>query len=284
MSHMIGPSIPPEILEQRKRKAAEKLSASKPPTDIEIPPQEPEDSERDVKKRRTAGPAPPPAPLEEMPSHPPEPEDDSDSGDDDVGPQLPSAHLDPMEEERQAQQRLAKFSHQAQSGDASDGKPKRDEWMIVPPKSEDWAAKVDPTKLKNRKFNTGKSARGGAGPAAVSSIWTETPAEKRKRLEDEVMGRRKPATQGPEGPTPTNDPEAEETARRIREYNEKHRKTTLMDEHKSRAMYTEDDPSKRAFDREKDIAGGVKISNKQKKEMLDRASDFQSRFSAGKYL
>lgn len=57
-----------------------------------------------------------------------------------------------------------------------------------------------------------------------------------------------------------------------------------MDEHKSRAMFKEDDPSKRAFDREKDIAGGIKISNKQKKEMLDRAAQFGSRFSSGKYL
>jgi hypothetical protein len=58
----------------------------------------------------------------------------------------------------------------------------------------------------------------------------------------------------------------------------------LYDEHKSQARIEEDDPSKRAFDREKDIAGGIKISNQQKKEMLNRAADFGSRFSSGKYL
>lgn len=46
----------------------------------------------------------------------------------------------------------------------------------------------------------------------------------------------------------------------------------------------EDDPSKRAFDREKDIAGGMKIGHAQKREMLNRAKDFGSRFSGGSYL
>lgn len=91
--------------------------------------------------------------------------------------------------------------------------------MIVPPKSEDWAAKVDPTKIKNRKFNTGKGAKAPSGSGGGSALWTETPEEKRKRLEDEVMGRKKPATQGAEDKTQTNDPEAEATAQRIREYN-----------------------------------------------------------------
>ena len=46
----------------------------------------------------------------------------------------------------------------------------------------------------------------------------------------------------------------------------------------------EDDPSARAFDREKDIAGGMKINSKQRKEMMHKAADFGSRFSSAKYL
>lgn len=46
----------------------------------------------------------------------------------------------------------------------------------------------------------------------------------------------------------------------------------------------EDDPSKRAFDKEKDIGGGMKIGHAQKKEMLTRAADFGSRFAGGNYL
>jgi hypothetical protein len=97
-------------------------------------------------------------------------------------------------------------------------KPKREEWMLVPPKDEDWSSRVDPTKLRNRKFNTGKGAKAPAqNSGGVSSIWTETPEEKRQRLADEVMGVRKPATeeQQPVGQTPKD----EDTARRIREYN-----------------------------------------------------------------
>jgi hypothetical protein len=98
-------------------------------------------------------------------------------------------------------------------------RPKREEWMLVPPKDEDWSSRVDPTKLRNRKFNTGK---GGKAPAqqsgGVSSIWTETPEEKRQRLADEVMGVRKPAA-AEEQPATKKPIQDEETARRIREYN-----------------------------------------------------------------
>lgn len=103
---------------------------------------------------------------------------------------------------------------------ASDnGKPKRDEWMLVPPKSEDWTAKVDPTKLKNRKFQTGKGAKAPQKAGSDNSLWTESPEERRKRLSDEVMGIKKPATQAEDKKPNISAAEAEETARRIREYN-----------------------------------------------------------------
>lgn len=121
--------------------------------------------------------------------------------------------------------RLARYETARASGaaDASDGKPKRDEWMIVPPKSADWTAKVDPTKIKNRKFQTGRGAK--APPqrsGGENTLWTETPEQRRQRLEDEVMGRKKPATQGPTAPSSSDSAgsaEARETTRRIEEYN-----------------------------------------------------------------
>lgn len=92
--------------------------------------------------------------------------------------------------------------------------------MIVPPKSEDWASKVDPTKIKNRKFQTGKGAKAPQRGGGENTLWTETPEQKRQRLEDEVMGRIKPATQGPaDTKHAISSAEAEETARRIKEYN-----------------------------------------------------------------
>lgn len=109
---------------------------------------------------------------------------------------------------------------EAQATKADDSKPKRDEWMLVPPKSEDWASKVDPTKLKNRKFQSGKGAKAPQKAGGDNSLWTESPEERRKRLNDEVMGIRKPATQGDNTKKPSiSAAEAEETARRIKEYN-----------------------------------------------------------------
>lgn len=46
----------------------------------------------------------------------------------------------------------------------------------------------------------------------------------------------------------------------------------------------EDDPSARAFDREKDMAVASKITSAQRREMVNKASDYGSRFSKGSYL
>jgi len=46
----------------------------------------------------------------------------------------------------------------------------------------------------------------------------------------------------------------------------------------------EDDPSQRAFDYEKDMGGATKIGHAQRREILNKASEFGSRFSKGSYL
>ncbi|KAI4217351.1 MAG: hypothetical protein LQ351_000660 [Letrouitia transgressa] len=159
--------------------------------------------------------------------------------------------------------------------------------MLVPPSNSDWSSRVDPTKLKNRKFQTGKGAKaplpkGGGG----DSTWTETLEQKKKRLEDEVMGVKQPAQLDARGGEDWKGrQEDEDTRRRIREYDKKNRGGSLYQAHQqSTPKEKEDDPSKRAFDREKDIAGGMKIGHAQKREMLNRAKDFGSRFSGGSYL
>jgi len=92
--------------------------------------------------------------------------------------------------------------------------------MIVPPKEGDWTARVDPTKIRARKFQTGKGAKAPTRGGGDTTLWTETPAEKQKRVNDEVMGLRKPATEATTKDKPsTNSAEAEETARRIQQYN-----------------------------------------------------------------
>lgn len=81
-----------------------------------------------------------------------------------------------------------------------------------------------------------------------------------------------------------NDEEME-NERRIKEYNEK-RGGSLFKAHKQagKGKEEEDDPSKRGFDREKDMGLGTKIGEAKKREMVKRAGDFGSRFEKGKYL
>lgn len=240
-------------------------------------------------QRRVLGPAPPPANLSARPS--PAADDSSDS-DDDFGPSLPPAPGSAAETAMLAQQ---KEEESRSAAAAASAKPQRAEWMLAPPTDADANGRVDPTKLKNRKFASGKGAKAPAEKSGISVIWTETPDEKRQRLEDEVMGR-KDAAVGSRGAATTKEIgrelEQEEiaTARRIAEYNAKNRGRSLYEEREkakeSRGEKSEedDDPSKRGFDREKDMALGGRLGHGQKREMLAKAADFGSRFQKGRYL
>ena len=69
------------------------------------------------------------------------------------------------------------------------------------------------------------------------------------------------------------------------ELQEQNRNNSLYSEHKKAVpREKEDDPSARAFDRDKDIAGGQKIGHAKRKELLSKAADFGSKFAGGKYL
>ena len=58
-----------------------------------------------------------------------------------------------------------------------------------------------------------------------------------------------------------------------------------MDQHKqSVGPEADDDPSKRSFDREKDMGSGMRIGHTKRKEMLNQAAGFSSKFSGGSYL
>ena len=164
--------------------------------------------------------------------------------------------------------------------------------MLVPPTSDDWTSRVDPTKLKTRKFASGKGAKAPGEKSGVSAIWTETPEEKRQRLEDEVLGRKEVATNSGKGEKRRGGGEGEDEeeqraiAKRIREFNEKNRGKSLVEEHTGRkgGKEEEDDPSQRGFDKEKDMGLGARIGHVQKQDMLRRAGDFGSRFERGKFL
>jgi len=303
----VGPELPPHLA-KRKRSITDSNHPSSPPQKIQaataprivgpsLPPKNPDALDLDsssedeygpsavpaAKKaspsRRVLGPAPPPANLAEMPSHPAN-HDDS-SSDDDYGPSLPPAPGS-IAEASMLRQRAEEEA--IASAPQEPAKSKRDDWMLVPPSDSDWSSRVDPTKLKNRKFASGKGAKAPAEKSGISAIWTETPEEKRKRLEDQVLGRVDNATTGK--PHRRETEEERRTARRIQEYNEKNRGKSLLEEHNERkgTKIQVDDPSQRGFDREKDMALGGTLGHAAKKEMLAKAADFGSRFQKGKYL
>ncbi|KAI0424561.1 hypothetical protein F5Y09DRAFT_324084 [Xylaria sp. FL1042] len=270
---------------------------------------EEEDEDEDIvgpaspKPKRVHGPAPPPADLSERPPADPEPESDSDS-DDDYGPALPSST---SHQQRQAR---ALEAAQAQAQAAKSEGPKRDEWMIAPPSAGGYRA-GDPTKLKARRFNSGPRSGSGSGGSEISSIWTETPEEKRKRLENAVLGRdtgtsssNPPPQSSSSSSSSHSRPQTKADAARIQNFTEATRGRSLYEEHqaarargdkskggagggakaKSWADEEDDDPSKRAFDKEKDMKLGGRIGASQRRELLNKAADFGGRFAKGKYL
>jgi hypothetical protein len=275
-NRIVGPALPPSH-------NPDELDLEDDSSDDGYGPSKPTTTDQSVPKR-VLGPAPPPANVSEMPLHP---ADDSDDSDDDYGPSLPPAPGTAAHTAFLSAQRVAAEKRTSSTATA---KPQRAEWMLAPPSSGDWTGRVDPTKLKNRKFASGKGAKAPAEKSGISAIWTETPEEKLRRLEDEVLGRKDAATSSSK-PKPGSGLDKEEaaTARRIQEYNDRNRSKSLYDERAERKekegkKEEEDDPSKRGFDREKDMALGGRLGHGQKKEMLAKAADFGTRFQKGRYL
>lgn len=275
----LGPQLPPHMIPKRKREEDDTSSSPKSASHSRS-----SSADSASKRRRIIGPALPPAPLAERPSTPPSPAHSTSSSDDDFGPSLPPA---PGSHGARVEAKERRQREEEAAGREAAKKPQREEWMLVPPTQDDWSSRVDPTKLKNRKFNTGKGSKAPASQGGNdNTVWTETPEQKRKRLEDEVMGVKKPAQLGPEDKRSARDEaERRETDRRIREYNEKNRGQSLYKEHAKQVPKEKaDDPSARAFDREKDMALGGHLGEAKKREMVRRAGDFGSRFEKGNYL
>ena len=301
----IGADLPPHLLAKRKRQQEEEeqnATTTDPGAKRSASPDEPE------KRRRVIGPAMPPAPLDERPEQPPNPtEDDSSDDDDDFGPALPTGGAVTATSDEDEEDGI-------QAGGTMGSQPeerlKRDDWMMMPPKQDDLAARLDPSKQRPTKFNTGKGARGPNTMDGDSSTWHETPEQKQKRLQDEMMGISKPSPVPNTSAGKTSKLAREDATNRkvkeqlvslhlpgsililpwrIRLLTSRQDSTTrgpsLLEQHqKSKGTEAEDDPSKRAFDREKDMASSSRISSTQKRQMLNEASDFSGKFSGGSYL
>ena len=188
----IGPELPPHILAKRKRKQDDGTEAA--PATAPGAKHSPSPSEGE-KRRRVIGPALPPAPLSERPEKLPKQDQESESDDDDgFGPPLPPNATDEAENVENSNGTSTARPEPA----PSEEKLKRDDWMMMPPKQDDLAARMDPTKQRARGFNTGKGARGPPAVEEDSSAWNETPEQKQKRLANEMMGVSNPSSAGPQ--------------------------------------------------------------------------------------
>lgn len=175
------------------------------------------------KRSKVIGPTLPPADLEK-PNRVEENDDDEDSSsDDDFGPALPPTESETTTtnhaENIEPLKKNAEFASDERDTKASTSQ--RDEWMLLPPGGDDWSSRVDPTKLRNRGFNTGRSSTAAARSGQSSgSSWTETTEEKRKRLEAEIMGIETASpSRGPTASTSANKDTDLEMSKRVQDYN-----------------------------------------------------------------
>jgi hypothetical protein len=203
----IGAELPPHLLAKRKRQQEEQAQDA-PPTASGA-----KRSPSPDKRRKVAGPAMPPAPLEERPIEPAKPqEDESSDDDDDFGPPLPPTGAELQDAASNSRSQL-----QEQEASKEQEKPKRDDWMTMPPEQDGLASRMDPSKLRARGFNTGKGAKAPAEKGGDSSAWHETPEQKRKRLEDEMMGISRPTPGVPKAAGPSKKEGDDAAARELRE-------------------------------------------------------------------
>ncbi|KAJ6442953.1 ABC bile acid transporter [Purpureocillium lavendulum] len=280
-----GPSLPPSVA---ANKDAIDLSDSDSDSDSDTGPAPPPSASASSSRpqpRPESQPRPTPAAAPSAAAAGPASDSDSDS-DDDYGPALPSATT----------KRANPIGPAMPPVEAA---PQRDSWMLAPPPASTGYTERDPTRMRSRKFAS-KPGPAPAGPATdgggVSSIWTETPEEKLRRLQDAVLGRSGDggggaAQGGGAGGARQKSKEDEERDRRIAANIEAQRGGSLYDEHSTKRRNEgvpkdeeEDDPSKRAFDRDKDMALGGKIGTAQRRELLSKAANFGGRFQKGSFL
>ncbi|EHK25287.1 uncharacterized protein TRIVIDRAFT_54782 [Trichoderma virens Gv29-8] len=254
IARAVGPSLPPHLAANNTDEI--NLSDS--------------DSDSDT------GPAPPPG-ANPNPNANTNPDSDSSDDDDDFGPSLPSASAP----RRQIGPSLPPS--------LDDGAPKRDDWMLAPPPSSSTFSERDTTKIRARKFASKPKPTSSTAPGAPS-IWTETPEEKLRRLQDSVLGRTSSAS---DGPSSLSEEQQRKTRRDEALAAEIHaqRGKTLLEEHQGgkkaaggKPDEEEDDPSKRAFDREKDMAVGGRITSTQRRELINKSANFGGRFQKGSFL
>ncbi|KAJ3339176.1 hypothetical protein HDU93_008562 [Gonapodya sp. JEL0774] len=264
----------------------------------------------DTQARRVLGPAPPPPELLlEMARR-------SALSGPDIGPAIgpsvgPSAGLSNPDEERaeleekiRELERRARGSRDDGSGQETnveaqedDGKPKRGDWMLIPPEPKRLGVNLAPNLFKNRGF----SQTGVAG-AVDQSGWTESPQEKEKRFREEAQGKtsdKKKASlhhlcwlpahplnyvspnQKSSTDTPEYTPRDLEQLALSSSLNAR-RGPSLMDAHQAQRAATGEKltDAPREWDRERDL-NARRVDPKKRQEMLAKAKELGDRFGHG---
>ncbi|KAF7174492.1 hypothetical protein CNMCM5623_007541 [Aspergillus felis] len=206
-----------------------------------------------------------------------EDEDEDEEADDDYGPSLP-----PLGGEVTANPNEVNMDNEShiQSGkpDAHNNNSERDVWMLRPPRPSDLSSRLDPTRLKNRKFQGGQSL--SYSGEEVDITWTETPQQKLKRLQDEAMGvSSRPVLNHDRSSTPmtSKSPMRQHDTIKASERSPPSSTNSLISSFN-------DDPSCRPFRWETDMALAPKRSTLQHQKQVGEAVDFASKFTKAKYL
>ncbi|GAA6011167.1 hypothetical protein JCM11491_006745 [Sporobolomyces phaffii] len=180
-------------------------------------------------------------------------------------------------------------------------KMQREEWMLVPPKEMDLMSSMDPTKLKSRSFQSGPKAQKSTRPGGLGddgpNLWTETPAERQQRLQDEALGKKRRA----EHAAADDDRDDSEEARRkrardarlkdeVERHNSKSRNASLVDQHDSKKKMQGKGKSDVAeepqgWDRDRDMSiGGRLIDDGKRKQMIKDAKGLGGRFGSSGFM
>lgn len=301
-----GPSLPPHLQQQ--------VAIGSDDEDDDYAPALPPG----MTVRASQGPALPPHLLNRRRSPSPISEAESDE-DSDVGP-LPAPSAGPApalsaaEEFRLREQR--KQEEEEEERRIAGLKPKREAWMTVPPSALDSMAHHDPTKITKRGFNQNTRRGGEANKPGeeTSTLWTETPEERAKRIDEEVMGKRKRVENAAKQETESQRQERKKREARDAQmraqtdaYNAAAARTsTLVDVHQTKTQKEQEDererkkskrkhrkasrsPSPEApafWDREKMMGmGGRLMDEGKRREIIGSSStDLGAKFGSGSYL
>ncbi|KAG8908095.1 hypothetical protein FRB99_000539 [Tulasnella sp. 403] len=284
---MIGPNVPSHLL---KGKGKERTEDTEESSDDEYGPSLPPDLAPRA-PGRVVGPS--------FPTRPPE----GDDSDEDYGPTPMQGGQAPEEDavkefiEREERRRAAievdhALHHKALpplTPLSKEGKKpkelKREEWMLAPPEASDLLGSLDPSKIRARQFSKNTEEK-----VTDRTLWTETPAEKQKRLADEVSGKRKRAEVSA-GMVASREESEEDRKRRKRddeirqkidEHNKQKRGESLLDIHSKSDTSSKEEKDKTPaaiWDHSRDMGlGGRLMDERSRQKIIGDAKGLGSRF------